>query len=148
MGRESKVADVAGGRGVSTAHRTAPRRILIVDDNEDVRRILSLRLQRAGFEVEDAADGAEGLAAVRRGGWDLVLLDLVMPRVDGFEFLEGLRAANGEVPPVVVVTQYDDTDNRERAMSLGATRYVSKGTAFERRFVGAVQQWLSNPAAA
>src|SRR3990172_2013009 len=85
------------------------QRVLIVDDNEDVRRILGLRLQHAGFEVGDAADGAEGLDAVRHEKWDLVLLDLIMPRMDGFAFLQALRATAGG-PPVIVITQYDDTE--------------------------------------
>lgn len=122
------------------------QRVLIVDDNEDVRRILGLRLQHAGFEVGDAADGAEGLEAVRRGKWDLVLLDLVMPRMDGFAFLQALRATAGG-PPVIVITQYDDAENRQRALALGATHYLPKGYAFERSFIGSVRKWLPAPGA-
>jgi len=119
------------------------QRVLIVDDNEDVRHILGLRLQKAGFDVEEAADGAQGLEAVRRRPINLVLLDLVMPGMDGFRFLEELRSTVPSQPPVVVVTQYDDVDNRNRAMSLGASEYVSKGYAFERAFVGMLRKWLA-----
>jgi DNA-binding response OmpR family regulator len=119
------------------------QRVLIVDDNEDVRRILGLRLQSAGFDVEEAADGAQGLEAVRRTPIDLVLLDLFMPGMDGFRFLEELRSNVPAQPPVVVVTQYDDVDNRNRALSLGASEYVSKGYAFERAFVGMIRKYLA-----
>jgi DNA-binding response OmpR family regulator len=119
------------------------QRVLIVDDNEDVRRILCLRLQSAGFDVEEAADGAQGLEAVRRMPINLVLLDLVMPGMDGFRFLEELRSGASSKPPVVVVTQHDDAESRNRALSLGATEYVSKGYAFDRAFVGTLRKWLA-----
>jgi len=118
-------------------------RVLIVDDNEDVRRILELRLSLAGFEVGGAADGREGLATLRAGHWDLVLLDLVMPEVDGFEFLAELRG-DRTAPPVVVITQYDDAANRQRAQALGAALLVGKTHALERGFAGALRQWVSD----
>ncbi len=117
-------------------------RVLIVDDNEDVRRILALRLSLAGFEVSDAADGRAGLAALRGGSWDLVLLDLVMPELDGFEFLNELRTDAAASPPVVVITQYDDVVNRQRALALGAARYVGKSSALDRAFPGALRAWV------
>jgi DNA-binding response OmpR family regulator len=118
-------------------------RVLIVDDNEDVRRILELRLGLAGFDVGGAANGREGLAALRGATWDLVLLDLVMPEVDGFEFLAALRSAAEPAPPVVVMTQYDDAANRQRALDLGAARYVGKTSALDRGFPGALRQWVA-----
>jgi CheY-like chemotaxis protein len=118
-------------------------RVLIVDDNEDVRRILELRLGLAGFDVSGAANGREGLAALRGAKWDLVLLDLVMPEVDGFEFLAALRGAPEPAPPVVVMTQYDDAANRQRALELGAARYVGKTSALDRGFPGALRQWVA-----
>jgi DNA-binding response OmpR family regulator len=117
-------------------------RVLIVDDNEDVRRILALRFAQAGFEVHDAANGRAGLDELRRGNWDLVLLDLVMPELDGFEFLAALRGEAAAAPPVVVITQYDDTIYRQRALALGAAQYVGKTSAFERTFPGAVRNWV------
>ena len=117
------------------------QRVLIVDDNEDVRRILALRLSRAGFDVGGAADGREALAALRGGHWDLVLLDLVMPELDGFEFLAEVQGERS-VPPVVVITQYDDPANRQRALALGAASYVGKSSALERGFAGTLRQWV------
>jgi len=117
------------------------QRVLIVDDNEDVRRILALRLSRAGYEVGGAADGREALAALRGGHWDLVLLDLVMPELDGFEFLAEVRDERS-APPVVVITQYDDPANRQRALALGAASYVGKSSALDRGFAGTLRQWV------
>jgi len=118
-------------------------RVLIVDDNEDVRRILDLRLRLAGFDVVGAADGREGLATLRAGRWDLVVLDLVMPELDGFEFLSELRGV-GSAPPVVVITQYDDAVNRQRALALGAAHYVGKSHALDRRFPSMLRQWVTD----
>ena len=116
-------------------------RVLIVDDNEDVRRILQTRLDLAGFHAVGAADGREGLLKLRGGSWDLVLLDLVMPELDGFEFLTELRA-EPDAPPVVVMTQYDDAANRQRALALGAARYVGKSHALDRGFVSTLRDWV------
>lgn len=118
-------------------------RILIVDDNEDVRRILALRLALAGYEVADAADGRAGLAALRAGRWDLVLLDLAMPELDGFDVLSALRGEAPSAPPVVVITQYDDdAESRRRALALGAASYVGKTSALGRDFPGTLREWL------
>ena len=117
-------------------------RVLIVDDNEDVRRILALRFALEGFEVRDAADGRAGLAELRAGSWDLVLLDLIMPELDGFEFLAELRSEPTAAPPVVVITQYDDAVYRQRAFDLGAAQYVGKSSALDRTFPGAVRDWV------
>jgi CheY-like chemotaxis protein len=117
-------------------------RVLVVDDNEDVRKILALRLGLAGFDVSSAANGREGLDVLRGAKWDLVLLDLVMPEVDGFEFLRVLQRAPEPAPPVVVMTQYDDATNRQRALDLGAARYVGKTSALNRGFPGALREWV------
>jgi CheY-like chemotaxis protein len=117
-------------------------RVLIVDDNDDVRRILGLRLTLEGFEVAAAADGREGLAALRGGHWDVVLLDLVMPELDGFEFLSELRGQR-MAPPVVVISQYDDPANRQRAMALGAVSCVGKTHALASTFPGVLRQWVA-----
>lgn len=117
-------------------------RVLIVDDNEDVRRILALRFALAGFEVRDAPDGRAGLDELRSGEWDLVLLDLIMPELDGFDFLAQLQDAEAEAPPVVVITQYDDAVYRQRALELGAAQYVGKSSALDRTFPGAIRDWF------
>ncbi len=109
------------------------RRILVVDDNFDVRMILSIRFKKIGFEVTTAADGSEGLAALRGHPACCVLLDLMMPTMDGFQFLSALRQ-HPAPPPVFVVTQSDDAHTQSRAQQLGAGRVFTKTQAFERDF--------------
>jgi CheY-like chemotaxis protein len=120
-----------------------PQRVLIVEDNVDVRDILCWRLSRAGFYASAVADGRAGLAAVRAAPWDLVLLDLMMPEMDGFEFLAALRS-EPRVPPVVVITQYDDVAILQRAIALGAASYVGKSSALERSFPGTLSRWVAS----
>jgi len=120
-----------------------PQRVLIVEDNAGVRDILSWRLSRAGFYAAAVADGRAGLAALRAAPWDLVLLDLMMPEMDGFEFLAALRLET-RVPPVVVITQYDDVSILERAIALGAASSVGKSSALERSFPGTLSRWVES----
>lgn len=143
VGWPGEAGVVAGGWVAEHGTGVVRMTVLIVDDNEDVRHILGLRLQSAGFQVQEASDGAQGLEAVRHSTINLVLLDLVMPGLDGFGFLERLRSDFSSRPPVIVVTQYDDIESRQRALSLGANEYVSKGFALERGFVGTLRKWIT-----
>lgn len=138
-------ADPVHGSPSGPAPAMTHQRVLIVDDNEDVRHILRIRLQSAGFDVGGAADGAEGLEQLRQAKWDLVVLDLLMPRMDGFEFLSHLKEMPSSKPPVLVITQRDDAETRQRALALGAAHYVPKGHAFSREFLSTVRRWMAPP---
>jgi CheY-like chemotaxis protein len=83
----------------------SPRRVLIVDDDPSIRRMLALSLEKAGYRTAAACDGGEALEAMRAGQADLVLLDLMMPKVTGWEVLTQ-RAAAPELQkiPVIVIT--------------------------------------------
>jgi len=106
-------------------------RILLVDDEEANRDMLSRRLDRAGFSVTCAESGTAALSMLDRGGYDLVLLDVSMPGLDGFATLEALRA-KPELAQigVIMVTARDQTEDVVRALKLGATDYVSKPVNF------------------
>ena len=93
-------------------------RILIVDDNEDDRRILRAILENEPVEVKQAADGREALDALMRFTPDVILLDLFMPNMDGMQFLEVLRHRPGsEAIPVVIVTAKSPDDEVRRALA-------------------------------
>ncbi|MDB5471447.1 MAG: response regulator receiver protein [Caulobacter sp.] len=105
----------------------ADLRLLFVDDDPILREFASVHLASEHMRLETAADGAEGLAAIAADRPDLVLLDLDMPNVDGFEVLRRLRADPAtEHLPVIVVTGREDTAAIDRAFDAGATSFIAK----------------------
>jgi two-component system response regulator MprA len=100
-------------------------RILVVDDEPAVRRALKRALVLEGYEVELAADGAEALLALRGNSVDAVVLDLMMPGVDGLEVCRRLRAAGNRVP-VLMLTAKEAVDDRVAGLDAGADDYVPK----------------------
>ena len=102
-------------------------RILVADDDEDIRFVLSLLLDEAGYEVETAADGIEALELLRSKDVppELVFVDLMMPRLDGEDFLKAVRADPRLAGiPIVVLSGHQDA--REKAAELGATECFVK----------------------
>ena len=100
-----------------------PRRILVVDDEAKMRRLLELALKGLGHEVVQAEDGEAALAAFDTAPFDLVLSDLRMPRMDGLQLLRALRE-RGEDVPVIVLTAYASIETAVEAMRLGAADYM------------------------
>ena len=106
---------------------TAKGRILLVDDDCDILRGLSVRLRAAGYEVPTAQDGQAGLTAARSEHLDAIVLDLRMPGTDGFAVLAGLRASQETRGiPVVVVSANTVERSKKRALDLGARCFVEK----------------------
>jgi CheY-like chemotaxis protein len=102
-------------------------RVLVVDDDAAVRELITVNLELAGFVVASAEDGVAALAAVDAFGPDLVTLDVMMPRLGGFETLERLRADPRTASiPVVMVTSRTRAADRARAEELGVAAYVTK----------------------
>ena len=99
--------------------------ILVVDDEPGVRDVLQDALEGAGYDVVTAANGAEGLDQLRRHHADLCVLDINMPTVNGFEFVERLRES-GTTTPILMLTARDSSGDVERGLRLGADDYVKK----------------------
>lgn len=107
----------------------APRSglVLVVDDNEMNRDMLSRRLQRHGHQVEVAVNGLEALAMIETQKFDLVLLDIMMPEMNGYEVLEHLKADHAlRHLPVIMITAVDEIDSVVRCIELGADDYLPK----------------------
>jgi two-component system response regulator AtoC len=99
--------------------------ILVIDDEDNMRHMLSKMLQRAGYQVETAADGKEGLTCLERQPFDFVLCDIKMPRMDGMEFLQQCRnTAFGST--VIMMSAYGTIDLAVQAMQLGAYDFITK----------------------
>ncbi len=99
-------------------------RVLVVDDDEEIRRLIATALTDATYDVRSASGGAEALAQVRRERPHLVLLDVNMPNVNGWDVLAELRAAVGPETPVVVMTA--GFMAQDRALASGAQGYMAK----------------------
>jgi two-component system, OmpR family, response regulator MtrA len=109
-------------------------RILVVEDNDNMRRGLCDLLEADNFEVIAAADGKQALSCVQAMRPDLIILDLMIPELDGAHVLRALRASGGG-PPVLVLTAKSDEDEKVRLLRMGADDYVTK--PFGRRELSA-----------
>jgi DNA-binding response OmpR family regulator len=108
-------------------------RVLLVEDDPAVRRILALQLQTRGFDVRTAADGAEGFRALQEALPDCVVLDLMMPVMDGFELLKRIRSLGRTANlPVLILTASEDERHRLRTQQYLADAYVSKPYELDR----------------
>ena len=102
-------------------------RILVVDDNPVNRKLLASILGKVGYEVVSAAGGAEALALVRQYSFDLILLDIIMPEVDGFSVCEILQQdRQTKHVPVIMVSSMDLSETKVRCFELGAVDYITK----------------------
>jgi len=132
-------------RPVAVAARRV-KRVLVVDDSAIVREAERQMLQGRGYEVELAVDGADGLTAVVRGGYDLVVSDIDMPRMTGLEFVRAVRADPRFVSlPVVIVSYKDRPEDKARGLDAGANYYLTKSSFHDGRFLAAVEELIGPP---
>jgi two-component system copper resistance phosphate regulon response regulator CusR len=104
-------------------------KLLIVEDEAKTANFLKKGLSEAGFLVSVAPDGAEGMRLIESGAFDLIVLDLMLPVVDGWHILSWLRST-GLQTPVLILTARDDVQDRVRGLELGADDYLVKPFAF------------------
>jgi len=104
-----------------------PGTILVVDDEKNIVQLARLYLDKEGFQVEAAFDGAQALEKARTVRPDLVILDIMMPELSGFEVLEALRRDPKTANiPVLVLTARGEAEDEQRGLALGARRYLNK----------------------
>ena len=121
--------------------------VLVVDDEATIRSALGFSLERERYSVLMSGNGSDGLECVKSSRPDLVILDLAMPRLSGFEFLERLRSdEETESIPVIVLTAYGFGENRRRCHALGAVSFVPKPFS-PRSLVAEVGRVLGSDAA-
>ena len=127
------------------------RTILVADDKDSSRELIRVLLERSGYRVLEAADGEQALAHARQSPPDLILLDLQMPRLDGFGVLKELQTDDRfHSVPVVALTAYAMHGDREKALAAGFTSYVTKPVNLIelRRHVAELLARTAGPAAA
>lgn len=116
---------VTAAKAGDAPQRATPRRILIIEDDPDGRAALRMQLQTAGHDVYEAATGREGIEAAARVQPDVVLLDIGLPGLDGYQVAERLRSPDGH-PRLIAITGYGQPGDRERARSAGIDRHLVK----------------------
>src|SRR5579872_5852791 len=106
----------------ASAERGAPPRVLLVDDDRKMTRLLSEYLETNGFKVSIATDGGAGLSRAQSEPWDLVVLDVMLPNMDGFQVLRALRQSSRV--PVLMLTARGAEDDRISGLEHGADDYL------------------------
>ena len=103
------------------------RKILIVEDDKFLRDLISKKLTSEGFDIVAAIDGEQGLTMAKESNPDLILLDLILPGIDGFEVLTRLKADNVTAKaPVIILSNLGQREDVERGLKLGANDYLVK----------------------
>ena len=100
------------------------KHILVIEDEASIQNILRIFLEDAGYQATLADDGMDGIAAFHKDSFDLVLLDIMMPRLDGYSVCEMIR--NESSTPVILLTALDDEDNQMKGFNLLADDYITK----------------------
>jgi DNA-binding response OmpR family regulator len=119
-------------------------KILVVEDDQFLRDLYNELLTEAGYTVETAADGEEGLIKARGGGFDLVLLDIMLPKLDGLGVLRGLKDKAPSSPngPVVLLTNLGQDAIIKEGFNLGATGYIIKSAMTPEQVLSEVKVFL------
>lgn len=135
------------GAGLSTPVERAPqaarKRLLVVEDTITTRSLLKSLLEADGFEVAVARDGVEGLRVLEESGADLVVADVEMPRMDGFELTAAIRASpRFHALPVVLVTGLESDADRSRGVQAGASAYLVKSGFDQRGLIDVIERLL------
>lgn len=120
------------------------KKVLIIDDSEVLRRITAFNLQKMGYEIREAIDGVDGLEKIKNFQPDLVLLDIMMPRMDGFTVLKKMNEdpSMKEIPVIVLTAKGGEDDERE-ALRLGAIKVLTKPFS-PKQLVETVKQVIGN----
>ena len=119
-------------------------KLIIIEDDSFLLSILAEKLKEAGFGIEMAADGEDGLNKIKSGDFDLVLLDIVLPKIDGFKILEELRGGNQlKKIPVIILSNLYDKNNIDKAILLGAKEYIVKAYNTPEEIVLKIKSFLN-----
>ncbi len=141
----------AGDPGVNfkVAVQERPRRILVTDDSITTRTLEASVLSAAGYDVTTAVDGMDGWRLVQEGGFDLVVSDVQMPRMDGLELCRKIRATPAIAStPLILVTSLDKPEEKMEGLEAGADAYITKSSFDQETLLGTIRQLIGRPVSA
>ncbi len=119
-------------------------KVLIIEDDALLIRLYASELKKAGYESTPVLNGQEGLLKILEGGWALILLDIMLPQMDGITILTQLKSKSPKVAngPIVVMTNLDSKETAAKALGLGAIEYIEKDQITPRELAEKVKIWL------
>ncbi len=120
------------------------KRILIIDDDLYIRELYEEVLKSAGYEVMGATDGKDGLTKIAEGGFDLILLDIMMPQVDGLQVLQTLKKTPPKKPngKIILLTNLSHDPTIQEGLNAGAATYLIKADVTPDQLVGKIKELL------
>ena len=120
------------------------KRIMIIEDNKDLQNIYKISFEIAGYEVFQEFDGLDGISSVVEKKPDIILLDIMMPNMDGFAFLKALKENTDINIPVVVCSNMSDQGVYQKALDAGATEVLLKVDFTGKQLVDKIDQIVNN----
>jgi chemosensory pili system protein ChpA (sensor histidine kinase/response regulator) len=124
------------------------KRLLLIDDSLSIRKFVGRMLETAGYEVETAVDGEEGLRKASAQNYRLILTDLEMPKLNGYEVIQALRSRpQTQQTPIIVMTTRAGDKHRQMALNIGASSYIAKPVE-ERALIQELERWIGREASA
>jgi chemosensory pili system protein ChpA (sensor histidine kinase/response regulator) len=131
-----------------TEPRASEQFLLLIDDSLSIRKFVGRMLESAGYKVDTAVDGEEGLRKAASQNYRLILTDLEMPKLNGYEVIQGLRSrAQTQQTPIIVMTTRAGEKHRQMALNIGASSYIAKPVE-ERALIQEIERWIGKEAAA
>lgn len=120
------------------------KRVLVVDDDQYIRELYEEVLKDAGFTVETASDGEETLAKLQQGGFDLTLLDIMMPKMDGLGVMDAIKKSPPATPngPIIVLTNLDHDPLIRDALSKGAVAFIIKADVTPDQLLEQIRKYV------
>jgi len=120
----------------------------LIDDSLSIRKFVGRMLESAGYKVHTAVDGEEGLHRASEQNYQLIITDLEMPKLNGYEVIQGLRSRpQTQQTPIIVMTTRAGDKHRQVALSIGANSYIAKPVE-ERALIQEIERWIGKEAAA
>ena len=127
--------------------KATERLLLLIDDSLSIRKFVGRMLESAGYDVHTAVDGEEGLRKASMQNYQLIITDLEMPKLNGYEVIQGLRSREQtQQTPVIVMTTRAGDKHRQMALNIGASSYIAKPVE-ERALIQEIERWIGKEAA-
>lgn len=146
--QESMASEPEAPYEEAVAPQSDLKKVLLIDDSLSIRKFVGRMLETAGYEVETAVDGEEGLRKASAQNFRLILTDLEMPKLNGYEVIQALRSRpQTQQTPIVVMTTRAGDKHRQMAINIGASSYIAKPVE-ERALIQELERWIGREASA